>query len=196
MKINKLILVLLLFFSLKSYSQFENRTHLLAGANIKVSKKLQGYNLYRNYVLGAESILGFKFDMFFVGVGAGAEYTGNNVFEKIDSLTNEIKKINVYNVDIPMFLDVTFGKKLYVEAKVGYSYKLVNIKDYRQVNLNTLFNSIGLGYSIPVKDNLYIDLAVEGKFNHLFTGNIRSSNRSLYFLPIAKVGFRFTKASL
>jgi len=190
----KVLLLLMSISFLNLFSQFENRTHILGGGNIKLST--QEYEVYKDFVLGGESILGFRINKLFVGLGVGAEYTGNNYFALKDSLGNELQKISVYNVDIPMFLDATLGKKFYVEAKLGYSYKLSNLSNYMQTNTNTLFNSLGFGYSIAIKENTYIDLAIEGKFNYLFQNNYSTLNRSIYFMPIAKIGFRFTKASL
>lgn len=187
-----LFIALMPIFSI--YSQIENRTHLIGGGNIKLTTN--NYELYKDFVVGGESILGFRINKLFVGIGVGAEYTGNNYLSLRDSLGQEIKKVSVTNIDIPMFLDATFGKKFYVEAKLGYSYKLNNISDYKQTNTNTLFNSLGLGYSIAIKENTYIDIAVEGKFNYLFTNTISQNYSSIYFMPIAKIGFRFTKATL
>lgn len=170
-------------------AQFENRTHLLGGANMKISK--DSYELYKNFVVGAETILGFRVGKFFIGAGTGVEYTGTNYKTFTDSLGN-IKKIDIYNLDVPIFADFTFGKKFYVEAKLGYTVKVNNIADYKKVNTNTLFNSLGIGYSIPI-GKAFIDLAIEGKFNYLFSNSVNTKTQSIYFLPIAKAGFRFTK---
>lgn len=173
------------------YGQFENRTHIVAGGNIQLSTK--GYRLYDNYVVGAETIFGFRLGKLFLGAGTGIEYTGDDYHSLRDSLNNELSKVKLYNLDVPIFIDVTYGKRFYVEGKLGYTVKVGNIKDYFEIQTNTLFNSIGFGYSIPVGSSVYIDIAVEGKFNYLFTNTVNVKDQSIYFMPLAKLGFRFAK---
>lgn len=187
----KKFLLIAFLIPLISYGQFENRTHFIAGGNVKLGTN--SYRLYKNYVVGAETILGFRIGKLFVGVGTGLEYTGDDYLSLRDSLNNEISKVKLYNLDVPIFADITYGKKFYVEAKLGYSVKVSNIKDYFDIQTHTLFNSVGFGYSIPISKKAYIDLALEGKFNYLFSNAVNIQTKSIYFMPLAKVGFRFTK---
>lgn len=187
----KKLLLFTFLMPLLAYGQFENRTHAVAGGNLKLSTK--GYRLYNNFVVGAETILGIRIGKIFVGAGTGVEYTGADYHSLRDSLDHEISKIKLYNLDVPVFVDFTYGKKFYVEAKLGYTVKVGNLKDYFEVQTNTLFNSIGFGYSIYLGKTAYIDIAVEGKFNYLFTNAVNVKEQSIYFMPLAKVGFRFVK---
>lgn len=188
----KLIFILFLFPTLL-FSQFENRTHVLGGANIKISTDTL-YQLYDSYVVGAESIFGFRPGKFFFGVGAGAQYSGSDYHVLRDSLGTELEKITFQNIDIPIFIDVTYGKKFYIEAKLGYAVKLSNIEDYLEIQTHTLFNSLGIGYSIPLSKKVYLDLALEGKFDYLFVNAVSEDYSSIYFMPLLKAGFRFTKS--
>ena len=188
-RMQKIILFLFIIpFSLNA--QFENRTHLNFGNSILLSDT--GYHLYDDFVIGGETILGLRLGKFFGGIGIGMQYTGNDYLVIRDSLGNEIGKISAFNIDVPLFLDFTYGKKFYVEGKVGYSVKLSNSQDIQSVNTHTLFNSIGVGYSIPLGEKVFLDLAIEGKFNYLFVNTININYKTIYFLPIAKIGFRFT----
>jgi hypothetical protein len=186
----KKILFITCLFPLLLFSQFENRTHILGGANLQLST--QGYQLYNSYIMGGETILGFRPGKIFFGVGVGAQYSGSG--HPIDSIGTEIIKVNIHNVDIPLFIDLTYGKKFYVEVKLGYSFKLSNIKDYQDINTNTLFNCIGFGYSIPLSQKVYLDIAAEGKFDYLFSNTISQDFTSIYFMPILKAGLRFNKS--
>ncbi|MGB0884911.1 MAG: hypothetical protein ACPGR5_00650 [Chitinophagales bacterium] len=189
----KNIVIILIMLPLFTLAQFENRTHALAGGNLKLST--DGYELYDDFIVGAETILGFRLGKIFVGAGTGLEYTGSNRFAIGDSLTNDYELKKFDNFDIPIFVDFTYGKRFYFEAKLGYSVKINNLKDYFTINTNTLFNSLGFGYSIPLGKSAYLDLAAEGRFNYLFTNSITTSTKHLaiYFSPVAKIGFRFAK---
>lgn len=187
----KKLLVLLFIVPLVAFGQFENRTHFVAGGNIRLGAT--NYRLYNNYVVGAETILGFRLGKLFLGAGTGISYTGDDFYSIKDSLNNEINKIKLYNLDIPIFVDVTYGKKFYVEGKLGYSVKVSNIKEYFDIQTNTLFNSIGIGYSVPIGKTVYVDIAIEGKFDYLFTKTVNVKTKSIYFMPLAKLGFRFAK---
>lgn len=187
----KKFLFIALLLPIITYAQFENRTHFVAGGNVRISTN--SYQLYKNYVVGGESIFGFRIGKLFLGAGSGLEFTGNDYRALLDSAGNELRKVKLYNMDIPIFADITYGKKFYVEAKLGYSVKVSNIRDYFDVQTHTLFNSVGLGYSIPISRKAYIDLAIEGKFNYLFSNAVNVQTKSIYFMPMAKVGFRFAK---
>lgn len=187
----KKILIILAIIPFTLFSQLENRTHLTGGANFQLS--IDGYQLYKDYVVGAETILGLRLGKIFAGIGAGIEYTGSDYLSLKDSLGNELEKISLYNYDIPLFLDFTFGKKFYIEGKVGYSVKLTNIKDYQKINSETLFNTLGFGYSIPMGEKVLLDIAIEGKFNYSFVNTISEDYTTVNFLPIAKIGLRFAK---
>lgn len=188
----KKIIFILSIFPVFLFSQLENRTHIIAGANIQLTT--QGYQLYDSYVIGGETIFGIRPGKFFFGIGLGAQYSGNDYHTLIDSLGSELEKITIYNVDVPLFLDLTYGKKLYIEAKLGYSFKLSNIQNYQEIQTHTLFNSLGFGYSISLSQKVLLDIALEGKFDYLFTNTINQDDFSIYFMPILKVGLRFNKS--
>ncbi len=187
----KSLLLIIFCFPVLLFSQFENRTHILGGANLQVSTN--SYQLYDSFIFGGETILGLRFGKVFAGVGIGALYTGSDYLILLDDLGNEIEKVTLYNIDVPIFLDITYGKKFYMETKLGYAVKLGNIQEYQNIETHTLFNSLGFAYSIPVSKKVYIDIALEGKFNYLFTNSISQNYTSIYFMPIAKLGFRFVK---
>jgi len=187
----KIIFIFLFFLPTIVNAQFESRLHVLGGTNIQLTT--DSYLLYKNYVVGLESIIGFRVNKLFAGVGAGMQFTGNDYFAVLDNFGNEIKKVNLYNIDVPLFWDFTYGKKFYVEGKIGYSFKLSNIKNYMEIESHTMFNSLGVGYSIPVGTKMYIDITIEGKFNYSFVNTVSKDYTSIYFLPIAKLGLRFAK---
>lgn len=191
----KKIFILLFLIPLFANAQFENRTHFLAGGNIKLS--VDSFQLYDNYVVGAETILGFRLGKLFAGIGSGIEYTGTDYHQLLDSAGSVIKGADLYNIDIPIFIDVTYGRRFYIEGKLGYTVKISNVKELFETQTNTLFNSLGFGYSIPL-GKAYLDIALEGKFNYMFTESIdfdlkKVKSTSIYFMPIAKIGFRFAK---